>query len=81
MGAAIAKMARAFGAEAVEAKKRTVFSMAEWDDAFAAATDIREWTDGPDPEWWSIHRLARALLESRDRMYLKSDLAATPRRF
>lgn len=70
MGAAIAKMARAFGAEAVEAKKRTVFSMAEWDDAFAAATDIREWTDGPDPEWWRIHRLARALLESRDRIIL-----------
>ena len=56
----------------IEAKKRTVFSRAEWDEAFAAATDIREWTDGPDPEWWRIQRLAKALLEQCERIASKS---------
>ena len=56
----------------IEAEKRAIFSRAEWDEAFAAATDIREWTDGPDPEWWQIQRLAKALLEERERIAPKS---------
>jgi hypothetical protein len=31
------------------------------DDALAAATDIRQWTDGPNPAPWRIYRLAEAL--------------------
>ena len=65
----------------IEAKKRTVFSRAEWDEAFAAATDIREWTDGPDPEWWRIQRLAKAQLEERERIVLKSAQTTIARRF
>ncbi len=32
-----------------------------FDKAMQAATDIRQWTDGPNPAPWRIQRLAAAL--------------------
>ena len=34
-------------------------------EAMAAATDIRQWTDGPRASSWRIYRLAQALVGAR----------------
>ena len=57
-------------------KPEAIFSMAEREEAIRAATDIRRWTNGFNPAPWRVHRLAQALLESWDRIVLKSLHAA-----
>ena len=32
-------------------------------EAMRDATDIRLWTDGPEPALWRVYRLARALID------------------
>ena len=43
------------------AKARAQAAQPPKDDAVRAATDIRQWTDGPNPAPWRIYRLAAAL--------------------
>jgi hypothetical protein len=47
-----------------EAQELERIANAPWLEAYAAALDIRQWTDGPKPSSWRVRRLAQALSDA-----------------